>query len=558
MALCVALAVSSRVLAQVSFTKITNGAIVTDTGGFSVCAWADFSNSGFLDLLVCNNGNIDPSTPGTNVFYHNNGDGTFTNVTQGALVADGDYHVAAAVGDYDNDGKLDLVIASGVNSPSPRRSFLFHNNGGGVFTRAGNAALTNITGYFANSVWADLDNDGFLDLSIGESSSGKILLFHNQGDGTFSRINSGSVLTDVSYGNPVWADYDNDGFDDLLVSTGINGGVNLLYHNNRNGTFTRISTNTIGTDLWPSATACAAWGDYDNDGLQDLFVTSPSGAPNRLYHNNGDGSFKSISTGPQASRPENSASEECAWGDYDNDGYLDLFVASYNGPNMIFHNNGDGTFSQVLSGAPVSEDNSGLYCNSCSWVDYDNDGFLDLFVTRAPGASNLLYHNDGNTNAWLEVKLVGTVANRSAIGAKVRVHATVGGKSFWQMREISNGSGRWAPPLVAHFGLGDATNVDALRVEWPSGTTQEISNVAARQILTITEPSRLTAAMTNGIPQLSFKGLLGSEYDIQTSSNLSVWFPLETLTITNAIGTMQVLDTNAPVAAARFYRAESH
>jgi hypothetical protein len=171
---------------------------------------------------------------------------------------------------------------------------------------------------------------------------------------------------------------------------------------------------------------------------------------------------------------------------------------------------------------------------------------------------NLLYRNNGNSNAWLKVKLVGTVSNRSAIGAKVRVHATIGGKTFWQLREINTGDGFCANALDPHFGLGDATQVDTLRIEWPSGTVQEFHNVAVKQTLTIIEPPRLLAATTNGVPQFSVKGGRGFHYDIQTSTDLAAWSSLGTVTITNLSGIVQIIDTNVMGAGQRFYRAVSH
>src|SRR5262249_20767247 len=149
------------------------------------------------------------------------------------------------------------------------------------------------------------------------------------------------------------------------------------------------------------------------------------------------------------------------------------------------------------------------------WGDYDRDGFLDLFVAQSY-APNRLYHNEGNSNAWITVKCRGTVSNRSALGTKVRLKATINGKTFWQLREIDTTDG-WSENLEAHFGLGDATNVDTLRIEWPSGAVQEFRNLAPKRFLTITEPSRLVATNANGSFQLTLQGGYGFQYDIETS-----------------------------------------
>ena len=540
--------------AQTTFTQITNGPIVTDLGQFTRGAWGDFNNDGFLDLFVSGFDN------NTNVFYWNNGDGTFTKVTQGDPVQDAGYHTGAAAADYDNDGYLDLVVSAGLGA-SATQNMLYHNNGDGTFSRTSGGVVTNQLGYFDACAWADYDNDGFIDLFITDNgldgNGARNLLFHNNGDGTFTKVTFGNVVTDVGAGNgALWADYDNDGFMDLLVINSESSAHNFLYHNNRNGTFTRILTNAISTDPWLDGADGAAWGDYDNDGLLDLFVTDPGGVRNHLYHNNGDGNFTNVTSGPELHPPSTGGAYGCAWGDYDNDGYLDLFVTGNNGTNGLYHNNGDGTFTRILSEPPVLGGTPGTGTVGIAWVDYDNDGFLDLFVTRLsgnPGVSNLLFHNNGNSNAWLEVKLVGTVANRSAIGAKVRVHATIGGKTFWQLREINAGGGWDLQPLVAHFGLGDATNVDILRIEWPSGTVQEFQNIAVRQIQTITEPSRLVAAVANGTPQFSMKGGRGFQYEVDSSPDLSAWSAIGTVTITNLDGTAQIVDTNAPTIS-RFYR----
>jgi hypothetical protein len=543
--------------AQTTFTQITNGPIVSDLGGFATFVWGDFHNSGFLDLFVCNeNGTL------TNLYYRNDGAGAFTKISQGDPVADADYHVGSAAADYNNDGYLDLAVgAGGSNSPIPTRMRIYHNNGDGTFTPGGGGAVTNLLGYFAMCYWADYDNDGFLDLCVEEDGAGQVILIHNNGDGTFA---TKQLVTGVNIWGFAWADYDNDGFEDLLVITYDYNGVNTLYHNNRDGTFTRILTNAIATDRWSAGAYGEDWGDFDNDGFLDLFVTSGDGTPNRLYHNNGDGTFTSITNGPTGSRPPGTHSLACSWGDYDNDGYLDLFVTSYNGPNMLFRNNGDGTFTQILSGAPVNETNSLVYCNSCGWVDYDNDGFLDLFVTRGfgTGISNLLYHNDGNSNGWLKVKLEGKASNRSAIGAKVHVHATIGGKTFRQMREISNGGPRSVRPLVAHFGLGDATNADLVRIEWPSGIVQTLTNVAPKQILTVVEHQQpgapaapqftSVARLPGGAAELSVAGSTGLLYVLEGSTDLGNWTKLGAKS--NATGVVAFTDTKAANYASRFYR----
>jgi hypothetical protein len=388
-------------------------------------------------------------------------------------------------------------------------------------------------------------------------------LWHNTGEGIFSKVTSGAIANDVGVAwATLWADYNNDGFMDLLVIDDA-GPANFLYLNNRDGSFTRVLTNIIATDSWSAGAEGGAWGDIDNDGFLDLFVTDNAGIRNRLYHNNGDGTFTSISSGPELVPPAGGRSQGCVWGDYDNDGYLDLFVTSNNGKNALFHNNGDGTFTQILSGSPANEGGPGILYLSCSWVDYDNDGFLDLFVTRGSTSlgPNLLYHNNGNTNGWIEIKLVGKVSNRSAIGAKVRVHATIGGKTFWQLREIHSGGGWNSEPLVAHFGLGDATNIDMVRIEWPSGIAQTLTNVVPKQSLTVVEHQetaptapQFTAVLRSpdGAVNLSVSGDTGFVYLFEASTNLVNWSWLAART--NVIGSIQLVDSRATSYANRFYR----
>ena len=543
--------------AQTLFTQITNSDIVSDQGNWIGCAWGDFHNNGFLDVVAAN-------LFGTNAYYENN-NGMFLKISQGDPVQDADYGVSALAADYDNDGNLDLALTSGAFY-SLSRNRLYHGNGDGTFSRASGGIVTNLAAYFGPGAWGDYDNDGFVDLLVlnhgtANANGGPNVLYHNNGDGTFTRVTSGAIVNDfISAGFcATWEDYDNDGFLDLLVINA--SGNNFLYRNNRNGTFGRVSTNIVATDSWSQGAACAAWGDYDNDGLPDLFVTDGAGIRNQLYHNSGHGVFTRVTSGPELVPSPDGAFDGCAWGDYDNDGYLDLFVGGFNETNALFHNNGDGTFTKILSGAAVQGGGPHMVCGPVSWVDYDQDGFLDLYVglvdaTNEPSflpGKNLFYRNNGNSNAWLEVKLVGTVSNRSAIGAKVRVHATIGGKSFWQLREIGNGGGYNCPPLVAHFGLGDATNMDTLRIEWPSGTVQELHNIAPRQILTIIEPPRLMVGMTNGVPQFSLKGGRGFQYEIDSLPDLLAWTSNSVVTVTNLNGVAPIVDNNPPTAS-RFYR----
>jgi hypothetical protein len=363
-----------------------------------------------------------------------------------------------------------------------------------------------------------------------------------------------------------WGDYDNDGRPDLFVCGSRNApqplAPNRLYHNEGNGTFTRMTDPGIGsivTDVGYGKSCF--WGDYDNDGFFDLVVADTSRI--LLYHNNGNGTFTRILTG-EVANDTGVALAACAWGDYDNDGFLDLFVtdADNSSPvaNHLYHNNGDGTFTKITTGSPANEVSN---CRGCSWVDYDNDGFLDLFAARGDGRGNYLYHNNwrntANSNGWLTVKLAGTVSNRSAIGAKVRVKATIRGKIFWQLRQITGGPGfSGGNELQANFGLGDATDVDTVRLEWPSGTVQEFHNVTPKQIVTYTEPARLIAGIADGVPQFSIKGGRFTSYDIQASSDLATWSTVSSLTVTNLNGTAVSSDPGASGPDRRFYRAISH
>jgi hypothetical protein len=538
-----------------TFTRITTGAIATNSGSSETAAWGDYNNDGWEDLFVTSD------RGGVDYLYKNNGDGTFTSTLAGELVNDGMDGSAALWGDYDNDGSLDLFITV-FDWPTPQRNLLYRNEGNGTFTKvtAGRIVTDTYAGSFS-SVWGDYDNDGHIDLfaaRVGDAL--KDALYQNDGAGGFNRILTGPVVNDSAAScGAAWGDYNNDGKLDLFVTGGGTlgssiTGNNLLYRNDGNGTFARITTGAIVNDGGPSE-GCA-WGDYDNDGFLDLFVANggESDVPPRknfLYRNTGTGAFTRVTAGAIATDTGHFVAG--SWGDYDNDGFLDVFVSRYRGGNnALYRNNGDGAFEKVTAGSIVNDRGAST---ACVWGDYDNDGFLDLFVANyGSGQVNFLYHNDGNTNQWLKIKCVGGPSNRAAIGAKVRVQAQNGsGALTWQMREISGGHGIGQNSLITHFGLGNATNAQSVRIEWPSGIVQTLTNVAAKQLLTVTEPPLLQAGLTSGSLQLLLTGGLGMVYEIQASENLTAWTSLGT--ITNTTRTMQFLDPAAANQPQRFYRA---
>ncbi len=551
-----------------AFTKITTGAIVTNVGTGTACAWGDYDNDGFIDLIVTSAYSTANHTAQSNLLFHNNGDGTFTQITGTDVTVEARDWRGCSWVDYDNDGFLDLYIVSTTDNGFTAENELFRNNGDGTFTKMTAGVAGDIVpggGSSEGPVWADFDRDGFVDLYIARYGTG--WLYRNNGDGTFAQVTDGAVAdyqdNRGSY-NAAWADYDNDGWPDLFVTSKndtFQNGTNYLYHNDGAAGFSRVLSGPVVTDNEYSV-GCA-WGDYDNDGNLDLFVATGLNhlAGCSLYHNNGDGTFNKMSSNEVGSLVSDLAPfAQCAWGDFDNDGYLDLYVTVLltTGVNRLYHNNGDGTFTRVTTGSLVNDVGPSV---GCAWGDYDNDGFLDLFVARGGDTlptANVLYRNNGNSNAWLRIKLVGTVSSRSAIGARVRAKASIGGKTFWQLREINTGDGFCAGPLETHFGLGNATNIDTLRIEWPSGAVQEFPNVAPRQILTITEPPQLLAGLSNGVPQFSIKGGRFMQYDLQASTDLMAWSPLGTVTVTNMNGTVQVVDPGASGSDHRFYRAVSH
>ncbi|MRR30272.1 hypothetical protein EG834_08110, partial [bacterium] len=402
-----------------------------------------------------------------NALFRNVGNGTFTRVgpEAGPITTNVQQSIGCAWIDFNNDGFRDMLVVED-------RTSLYWNNGDGTF-RSGNAGVLTQSSLLRGwAACADYDNDGWVDVYIGEmdstSSSSYHRLFHATPYGTFTSSNLGPAIARVNDG--VWGDYDNDGDADLLAGNN----PTALWRNDGGGNFTATSSGV------PSNAGMyhAAWADYDRDG--DLDVALSSGSDTRIYRNDGTNGFSLATT--------LDAESESAWADYDNDGYLDLIVVGgQNTPRKpgLFRNNGDGSFSRMVDVFTEVADNS----LACPWGDFDNDGFMDLMLTHQYGRHRL-YRNLGNTNHWIKFKLVGTASNRDAIGAKVRVLATIGGKSVWQMQEV-NGGYLLQNDTRLNFGLGDATNVDLVRIEWPSGNVQELS-ASVNRILTVTEQVPIT------------------------------------------------------------------
>ncbi|HEY3757318.1 MAG TPA: FG-GAP-like repeat-containing protein [Opitutaceae bacterium] len=482
------------------FTKVTSSPTTLYSG--EGVAWGDVNNDGFADLFVVPN-----TYPQGGHLFFNQGDGSFGSQQLGVMSRTPSGY-GAAWGDYNNDGHLDLVVG---NIPDLN---LYQNNGDGTFTAITTGGLGSAYGSFFYPSWTDYDNDGHLDLfvacgfGVNYPTKGTNALFHNNGDGTFTPVTTGPLVADTpgySMG-AVWGDYDNDGLPDLFVpnardfSTGALS-KSFLYHNQGHGGFAKVTTGPIVTALM--GLSAAAWADYDNDGFLDLFVcgegTGTTPQKRTLFHNHGDGTFTEAA-GAGSIDSDTNFDESCAWEDYDNDGYIDLYVSSGGAgggrPASLYHNNGDGTFTRVTLGAMVNGKGDG---GGAAWADVNHSGFPSLYIANYQQWAtepNAFYLNNGNSNTWLEIKCIGTVSNRSAIGAKVRVHATIRGKAMWQLREISGGMGGSQNDLTAHFGLGDATTADQIRIEWPSGIVQTLANVAAKQILTVTEQLQTAPSFT--------------------------------------------------------------
>jgi hypothetical protein len=501
------------------------------------CAFIDYDNDGYPDIILIN-GEDFPGHPshskesGTTTLklYHNNRDGTFTDVTRKAGLAVPMFGLGVAVGDYDNDGFDDLFVTA------LGQSHLFHNNGNGTFSDVTKSAgMWGPSEFSTSAAWVDYDRDGKLDLVVGnyvqwteqtdlyctldgahksyctpESYKGTSLrLWHNLGGGKFEDATQKAGLGDAtskSLGIAV-LDYNNDGWPDLVIANDTQ--PNKLYLNKKDGTFEERGV-PAGIGFSEDGVARAGMGvdaaDYDRSGHASILISNFANQMVSLYHNEGRGLF--VDEAPQSEVGRATLITlgfGCFFFDYDNDGWPDIFVAdghiedqiervqkrvSYAEPSHLFHNLGGGKFQEVTAQMGTAFA-APRVARGAAYADIDNDGFLDVLITTNAGPA-YLFHNEGGSNHSLRVKLVGTKSNRDGIGAVVRVNS--GASNDQQSKMLRSGSSYLSQSeLVLTFGLGVQTKADAIEIQWPSGQVDKLSSINAGQTITVEEGKGVVA-----------------------------------------------------------------
>ncbi len=454
--------VDFSILPVTTFTEVSAGAGVDDAGFGEGTSWADYDGDGLPDLYVAN-------LTGANVLYRNDGGGLFTDVTAGSGTGDPASSFGCTWADYDEDGDPDLYVTNRNASNS-----LFRNDGGGSFSEvASSAGVGGTTDYSQGSAWADYDLDGDADLFVANRFA-QDFLFSNNGDGTFTRVDSAAGITGTEPSRAaVWADYDGDGDPDLFVTMNLT--PNRLYENQGDGAFIDVAPSLGLDDAGPGTGA--VFGDVDYDLDPDLFVAN-SGTADRFYRNEG-GTF--VEAAKEAGLAGAGTGKCPGFADLDKDGDIDLLLTA--GDEVKYYvNDGIGSFTIIPEAAGLEGSSLG---EGAALADTDGDGDLDYYISRSQFAANRLYENNGNLYHFFGVSLVGRQSNRDGIGA--RIFLTAGGVTM--VREVTAGSGLFSmSDLTQHFGLGESTVVDELVVEWPSGRTQILSGLAADQVLVVTEP----------------------------------------------------------------------
>jgi len=525
----------------VHFVDITRQAGITfihNTGAFGKrylpetmgpgCAFIDYDNDGNPDILLINGKDFPghKSKRSTLKLYHNNGDGTFTDVTARAGLDIEMYGMGVAIGDYDNDGWDDIYV-TGLGE-----AHLFHNEHNGTFKDVTKSAGVNNTGFGASAAWVDYDRDGKLDLFVtnyvkwtpegdiyctldgqhksycrpDEYQGDTCRLFHNLGGGRFEDVTQRAGLydpTSKALGVAV-IDYDMDGWPDLAVANDTQ--PNKLYHNNRDGTFTN--------EAYPAGIAASEDGivrgamgidalDYDRSGYPSLAIGNFANQMIALYHNEGNRLFVDEAPASEVGRASLlSLSFGLFYFDYDLDGLDDLFVANghiepeiariqhqvaYAELPLIFHDEGRGHFKEVGKQVGFTRP---LVARGAAYADIDNDGAPDILLTTNGGPAYLFKNVGGSKNNAIRIRTVGTRSNRDGIGAIVRVHAANGDN--WQT--VHSGSSYCSQSeLTLTFGLGSATQADSVEITWPSGQHDTLRNLKANATYTVEEGEKILA-----------------------------------------------------------------
>ncbi len=503
-------------------------------------AFVDYDQDGWLDIYLTNGTRLDAKWPEgkapTSHLYKNNRNGTFTDVTQKSGLARTGWQTGVCVGDYDNDGWDDLFCCFWGHN------ILFHNNGDGTFTDVTKKAgvYDEKARWGAGCTFLDYDRDGHLDLFVcnyirldpekAPSPTAPLcqwkgipvmcgprgmpgdtnVLFHNNGDGTFTDVSEKSgilklgpkySITAVSY------DFDNDGWPDIYVA--VDSQPSILFRNNHDGTFTDVAM-IAGVAYSENGHEQAGMGigvaDYDCDGWLDIFKTNFADDTCNLYHNNGDGTFSDVTFASGVGINNQYVAWGCGFIDYDNDGWPDIMQVNghvypeidgqnigqtFKNPRLVYRNLGKGQFKDVSAemGPGISERFSS---RGAAFGDYDNDGDIDALILNMNDFPSLLRNDGGNLQNWIKIKLIGTKCNRTAIGARVR--AVTG--THAQMDEVHSGASVMSQSdLRLHFGVGKAQTIDVIEVKWP--TTQKVERFTAvkvNQILTIREGSGIVAS----------------------------------------------------------------
>lgn len=437
----------------------------------------DYDNDGDDDLFF-----TDQTSTQSNKLYRNNGNGTFTLITTGNIATDMAKSMASAWADYDNDGDLDVVVANNTQ----KANFFYENNGNGTFTKNTTAAFVKNVGYYHHVSWMDVDNDGVLELYLGNYWPTRLNeLYKKDASGNWS-LWSTNLLSQItgSATGATWCDYDNDGYQDLLILNN-EGGNNRMYHNKGNGNFEVVTNDITSTG---GKSVASTWGDIDNDGDMDLFIANASNLDNDLFINNGGGDFSLVTIGEIVN--DKGHSHGPVFADVDKDMDLDLYVSNDQGLKFLYMNNGLGEFTKKTDEWPSS--NFGKSYGS-SFSDLDLDGDLDLVVATHSNQRNYLFTANNNSNKWIGIRLVGTKSNHSAIGAKI--HVKCNGK--WQMREVNSQNGLGGQSSYRqHFGLANASIIDSIEIEWPSGYIQKLASINTNQNMVITEPNGSEVKLT--------------------------------------------------------------